>query len=78
MLMLVRRRVPKPNPILRFSTRADAICSFLPQPHVPFPFSCALKGPDVKEGEISSVFVVVLLLMCFCVQKPAQLGRVQP
>lgn len=44
MLMLVRRRVPILYPVLRFSTRADAICSSLPQPHVSFPFSSALKG----------------------------------
>lgn len=53
MLMLVRRHVPILYPILRFSTRADAICSFLPQPHVPFPFSFALKGPSVNEGKLN-------------------------
>ena len=47
MLMLVRRRVPILYPVLRFSTREDAICSSLPQPHVPFPFNFALKGPSV-------------------------------
>lgn len=77
MLMLVRRRVPILYPVLRFSTRADAICSFLPQPHVPFPFSFALKGPSVNEGKINRFFLGFLLLMCFCVQKPAQLGKEQ-
>ena len=48
MLMLARRRVPILYPVLRFSTRADAICSFLPQPHVPLPFQPRLKGTQCK------------------------------
>lgn len=74
MLMLVRRRVPILYPVLRFSTRADAICSFLPQPHVPFPFSSALKGPSVNEGKINRFLLSFLLLMCLC-SKASTVGK---
>lgn len=64
MLKLVRRHVPILYPILGFFTRTDAICSFLPQPHVPFPFSFALKEPSVNEGKLSSQLSVANVFLC--------------
>lgn len=74
MLMLVRQRVPILYPVLRFSTRADAICSFLPQPHVPFPFSFALKGPSVNEGKIKRFFPQLSVANAFLCSKASTVG----
>lgn len=75
MLMLVRRRVPILYPILRFSTRADAICSFLPQPHVPFPFSFALKGPSVNEERNQQISPQLSVANVFLCSKASTVGK---
>lgn len=78
MSMLVRRWVPILYPILRFYTRADAICSFLPLPHVSFPFSFSSKGSskwEVCVPGINRLLSSFVLLMRFSVQKSTLLKK---
>lgn len=75
MLMLVRQHVPILYPIIRFSTRADAICSFLPQPHVPFPFQLCIKGTQCKWGKTQQIFPQLFVANVFLCSKASTVGK---
>lgn len=77
MLMLLRRRVPILNPVLGFPQEQMPYVLFC-HSHMSPPLTAPLKrDPAETGGKTNRFFFSSLLLMCFCVQKPAQLRKEQ-
>lgn len=71
MLMLARRRVPMPPPVLEQLPYVPVRHSHMS----PFPLSAALKGPGVNEGKISRLSLSSPALNVFLCSKASAVGK---
>lgn len=71
MLMLARRRVPMPPPVLEQLPYVPVRRSHMS----PFPLSAALKGPGVNEGKINRLSLSSPPLNVFLCSKASAVGK---